>query len=37
MLQELGEEAEVKYSTIQGALDHVYTSSLGEFDTDTYW
>ena len=28
---------EIKYSDIWGALDHVYTSSLGEFDTDAYW
>ena len=26
-----------KYSAFWGAFDHVYTSSLGEFDTDDYW
>ena len=26
-----------KYSEFWGAFDHVYSSSLGEFDTDSYW
>lgn len=31
------DNTEIKYSKFWGAIDHVYTSSLGEFDTDSYW
>ena len=31
------EELIPSYATYMGAINHVYTSSLGEFDTDSYY
>ena len=34
---QVDEDEEVGYATLMGAFEHVYTSSLGGFNTDSYF